>query len=106
MRGWFITCAVLANALASGVLLLAPTKMDLTKRDMTVVYRGRTFALRAYRDGVGPAGPGWCPVIIENRTPLRHEQGPSRSPAGCFAEAVRFLTALVEAETAPPSARA
>ncbi len=77
-----------------------PTKLDLTKRDMTVTYGGRTFALRAYRDGDGPAGPGWCPVVIEDRTPLRHDPGPTPSLAGCFAEAVRFVTEAVEADAA------
>ena len=74
--------------------------MDLTKREMTVSYGGRTFALRAYRDGDGPDGPGWCPVVIENRTPLRHEAGATPSLAGCFAEAVRFVTEAVEADAA------
>ena len=77
-----------------------PTKLDLTKRDMTVVYGGRTFALRAYRDGNGPDGHGWCPVVIEDRTPLRHEADPTPSLAGCFAEAVRFVAAAVEADAA------
>ena len=77
-----------------------PTKMDLTKRDMAVVYGGRTFALRAYRDGDGPDGPGWCSVLIEDRTPLRHDPGPTPSLAGCFAEAVRYVTAAVEADAA------
>jgi hypothetical protein len=80
--------------------------MDLTKRDMVLAYEGRTFAVRAYRDGGGPDGGDWHAIVIENRTPLRHEQGPSLSPAGCFAEAVRFLTALVEAEADAASARA
>ena len=70
--------------------------MDLTKRDMTLTYGGRTFAIRAYRDDDGPGGPGWCPVIIENRTPLGHDPGSNPSLAGCFAAAVAFVTAVVE----------
>lgn len=73
--------------------------MDLTKRDLSLTYGGRTFAVRAYRDGTGPDGPGWCPVIIENRTPLSHEPAPNQSLADCFAEAVRFVTTVVDAET-------
>ena len=80
--------------------------MDLTKRDMVIAYEDRTFAVRAYRDGSDPVGRDWHAVVIENRTPLRHEQQGSASPADCFAGAVRFVTTLVEAETAPASARA
>lgn len=77
--------------------------MDMTKRDMILSYGGRTFTIRAYRDGDGPDGPGWCPVIIENRTPLRHDPGPNPSLAGCFAAAVQFVTGVVETEaTAVP----
>ena len=67
--------------------------MDLAKHDMTVFYGGRTFAIRAYRGGSSPDDPGWRAVIIENRTPLPREQGGHASPADCFAEAIRFLTA-------------
>jgi hypothetical protein len=75
--------------------------MDLTKRDMTVAYGGRTFAVRAYRDGGEPDGGDWHAIIIENRTPLRHALAPTPGPEGCLAEAVRFLTAVVEAQTDP-----
>ena len=40
------------------------SSLDLIKRDMTVVYGDRTFALRAYRDD-----QAWHGIIIENRTP-------------------------------------
>ena len=79
--------------------------MDLTKRDMIVAYGGRSFAVRAYRDGGGPDGEDWHGIVIENRTPLRHEQGPSRSPAGCLAEAAGFLAGPVEAEADAAPAR-
>ena len=79
--------------------------MDLTKRDMSLSYGGRTFAVRAYRDGNGPGGGEWHAIIIENRIPLRHGQAPTRSLAGCFAEAIRFLTGLVEAQTDAAPAR-
>jgi hypothetical protein len=70
--------------------------LDTTKRDLTLTYGGRTFAVRAYRDDRGPDGAGWHALILEHRTPLRHGLGPTAGLAGCFAEAVRFLTALVE----------
>src|SRR6188472_2581093 len=41
-------------------------ELDLTKRDMTIAYGDRTFALRAYRE----AGR-WSSVVIEHKTPLR-----------------------------------
>ena len=72
--------------------------MDPTKRELTLTYGGRAFVVRAYRAGDGPAGLGWCPVVIEDRTPLPHEPGPTPSLARCFAEAVRFVTTAVEAE--------
>ena len=70
--------------------------MDAAKRDMTLGYGGRTFAVRAYEDGAAVDGPGWHAIIIENRMPLRHEQAPTAGPAACFAEAVRFLAGVVE----------
>ena len=72
--------------------------MDTAKRDLVLAYGGRTFAVRAYRDASGDGGPGWRSIIIENRTPLMHEQAPAVGPAACFAEAVRFLTGAVEAQ--------
>ncbi len=71
--------------------------MDLAKHDMTVTYGGRTFAVRAYLEGEGP-GAGWHAVVIENRTPLGHGRAPSPDPAGCFAEAVRFLATVVDTQ--------
>ena len=73
--------------------------MDMAKHDMTLGYGGRTFAVRAYRDGGAADGPGWHAVVVENRTPLRHGQGPSPDAAGCLAEAVRFVAGLVDAQT-------
>ena len=80
--------------------------MDLAKHDMAVTYGGRTFAVRAYRDRDGRGGDGWHAVVIENRTPLHHGQGASADAAGCFAEAVRFLAATVDAPPAAPAAPA
>jgi hypothetical protein len=78
-------------------LLAAGTSpLDTTKRDLTLAYGGRTFAVRAYRDDSGPDGAGWHALILEHRTPLRHGLGPTADLADCFAEAVRFLTPLVE----------
>ena len=75
--------------------------MDLTKRDMAVVYGGRSFAVRAYADGSGAEGSGadgraWRAIVIENRTPLVHARGAHPGPAACFAEAIRLLIADVE----------
>ena len=72
--------------------------MDLTKRDMALIYGERSFTIRVYRDESGIEAPGWCAIIIENRTPLRHELGRTTSLAECFAGAVGFLTAVVEAQ--------
>ena len=69
---------------------------DLSKRDMTVVYGDRTFALRAYRDA-----QQWYGIIIENRTPIRHGLAPAADPATCFAAAVGFVTATVDAAGEP-----
>ena len=74
----------------------ADQAMDIAKRDMTLIYGGRTVVVRVYRSGGAPAEPVWRAVMIENRTPLRHGQGPSPTPEGCFAEAVRFLVADAE----------
>jgi hypothetical protein len=75
--------------------------MDLAKRDLILGYGGRTFAVRAYLDERSPAGPGWHAVVVEHRTPLRHGRAPTPTAAGCLAEAVRFVTGLVDA---PPNA--
>jgi hypothetical protein len=66
--------------------------LDLAKRDMTVIYGDRTFALRAYRE----AG-AWHGVIIENQTPLSTWLGPAADPAACFAAAAGFVAAVVDA---------
>ena len=75
-------------------------RMDTTKRDMVLVYGGRTFAVRAYHDGarIDVEGPGWRSVIIENGMPLVHEQITASGPEGCFAEAARFVAGIVEAD--------
>ena len=68
------------------------SSLDLSKRDMTVVYGDRTFALRAYRED-----HTWRGIIIENRTPIHHWMAPAADPAACFAAAVGFLAATVDA---------
>jgi hypothetical protein len=69
---------------------------DLTKRDMTVTYGERSFALRAYReDGA------WHSVIIENKTPVRNSLGSAPDAASCFAAAVHFVAAVVDAGDVP-----
>ena len=73
--------------------------MDLTKRDMELLYGGRTFGVRAYRDGSGPDGPVWHAIIIENRTPLRHGQAPHSSLTDCFTGAIEYLVTLVESKS-------
>jgi hypothetical protein len=70
--------------------------LDLVKQDMKVVYGDRTFALRAYRDD-----GAWHGIIIENRTPIRHGLAPAADPATCFAAAVGFLAAAVDAAAEP-----
>jgi hypothetical protein len=70
--------------------------LDFTKRDMTVVYGDRTFALRAYREGLE-----WRGIIIENRTPISHWLAPAADPATCFAAAVGFVAATVDAAGDP-----
>ena len=72
------------------------TDLDLAKRDMTVAYGGRIFALRAYReDGT------WHGIIIEDKTPLHSWMGPAADAATCFAAAVGFVAAVVDAAVAP-----
>jgi hypothetical protein len=72
--------------------------MDLAKRDLTLTRGGRTFTVRAYLDGRDPAGAGWHAVIVENRTPQRHQLAPTPDPEACLDAAVRFLTEAVAAE--------
>jgi hypothetical protein len=73
------------------------TVLDLAKRDMTVAFGNRTFALRAYREG-----GMWHSVIIENKTPLRNSLAPAADPASCLAASVHFLAAVVEAAGSAP----
>jgi hypothetical protein len=68
------------------------------KRDLTVGYAGRTFALRAYRDDTIAAGPQWRSLIIEHRTPLPYAARLSPDPASCLADAVRHLIAAIAAQ--------
>ena len=72
------------------------SSLDLSKRDMTVVYGDRTFALRAYQED-----QTWCGIIIENRTPIHHGLAPAADPATCFAAAVGFVAAAVDAAGGP-----
>ena len=76
------------------------------KRDLVVVYDGRTFAVRAYRDDTIAEGPQWRSLILEHRTPLRFEARLAPDPASCLAEAVRQVVAALEAaataEDVPP----
>jgi len=67
--------------------------LDLTKQDMTFAYGERSFALRAYRDD-----GSWHSVIIENKTPVRNSLPPTADAATCFAEAMAFVTAAVDAD--------
>jgi hypothetical protein len=66
---------------------------DLAKEDMTFDYGERSSALRTYRDD-----GSWHRVIIENKTPLRNSLPPTADAAKCFAEAVAFVTAAVDAD--------
>lgn len=70
-------------------------ELDLAKRDMTVAYGQRTFALRAYREG-----GAWHGIIIENKTPLRTALAPAADAASCFAAAVHVVAAAVDAGSA------
>ena len=79
--------------------------MDLAKRDMTLQYANRTFALRAYHNGNDPDAASWHAVIVENRTPVSYEQEPQPGPGGCFAEAVRFVVAMVDLQTGVAGSR-
>lgn len=71
--------------------------LDLAKRDMTVTYGGRSFFLRAYREG-----GTWHGVIIENKTPVRNALPPAADAASCFAAAVQFVAASVDASGRVP----
>lgn len=75
-------------------------QLDLTKRDMTVTYGDRVFALRAYRHG-----GAWHGLVVENRTPLHASFAPTVDAAGCFAAAVGLVASLVDGsvEAAPSS---
>jgi hypothetical protein len=66
---------------------------DFPKQDMTFDYGERRFALRAYRDD-----GSWHSVIIENKTPLRNTLPPTADAARCFAAAMAFVTAAVDAD--------
>lgn len=65
--------------------------LDFRKRDMDVVYGGRSFSLRAYRD----AG-AWRGVIIENRTPVPSWLEPAPDAAVWLGAAVAFIAAVVD----------
>ena len=72
-------------------------RLDLAKRDMALSYGDRTFALRAYReDGA------WHGVIIENKTPIRNTLPSTADAASCFAAAVQFVAAAVDAAGKTP----
>lgn len=66
--------------------------LDLTKRDMTVLYGGRTFSLRAFRHQ-----GAWHGNIVENRTPIHHQLRATADAATYFAAAVGLLAAVVDA---------
>jgi len=71
--------------------------LDLAKRDMTVAYGDRTFALRAYRE----AGT-WRGLIIENQTPLRTALAPTADAASCLAALVHVVATAVDAAGREP----
>ncbi|HZG65297.1 MAG TPA: hypothetical protein VEZ12_01040 [Herpetosiphonaceae bacterium] len=73
------------------------SSLDLTKQDMTFDYAERSFALRAYRDN-----GGWYSIIIENKTPLRNALPPTTDATKCFAAAMAFVTAAVDATKKSP----
>jgi len=74
---------------------------DHSKRDMTVDYGNRTFALRAYREG-----GAWHGVIIENKTPMRNGLAPAVDPASYFAAAIEYVVAVVDASVGLSGAKA
>jgi hypothetical protein len=67
-------------------------RLDLTKRDMTVIYGDRTFKLRAYRHR-----GAWHGTIIENRTPMSNGLEPTADAAAYFAATVGLIAAVVDA---------
>src|ERR671913_943392 len=71
--------------------------LDFPKQDMTFDYGDRSFALRAYCDE-----GAWHSVIIENKTPLRNTLPPTADATKCFAAAVAFVTAAVDATKKSP----
>lgn len=73
---------------------------DHAKRDMSVGYGNRTFALRTYREG-----GAWHGVIIENKTPMRNGLPPAADPAAYFAAAIEYVVAVVDAAVAPTAAK-
>lgn len=73
---------------------------DHAKRDMSIGYGNRDFAVRAYRDN-----GAWHGIIVENRTPLRHGMAPAADPAACFAAAIEYVVAVVDASVALADAR-
>ncbi|MBW3634465.1 MAG: hypothetical protein KY456_15695 [Chloroflexi bacterium] len=72
-------------------------RLNLAKQDMTFDYGDRSFALRAYSDD-----GAWHSVIIENKTPLRNTLPPTADATKCFAAAVAFVTAAVDASKRSP----
>jgi hypothetical protein len=72
--------------------------MDFEKRDLTVSYGGRTFAVRTYHEQDQANGAGWHAVIVENHTPLHRGQGVHASPSSSLAEAVWIVSNLVDAQ--------
>ena len=75
------------------------SSLDFAKEDMTFDYRERSLRLRAYRDE-----GSWHSIIIENKTPIRNTLPPTADPAKCFAAAVAFVTAAVDAAGRAPVA--
>lgn len=72
--------------------------MDFEKRDLTVSYGGRTFAVRTYHDQDQESGAGWHAVIVEHHTPLHGGQGVHASPSSSLAEALGIVLGLVDAQ--------
>lgn len=66
-------------------------ELDFSKRDNTVVYGNRTFALWADRERREKSK-----VIIENRTPIGHWLLPASDPATCSPAGGGFVAATVD----------